>query len=107
MEGGDEIEEGSRGSSDSRWVDGSEVDLLQWGRVGEEESGKGESGPGLRRRLGKKPKRVDSFDVEAMSVPASHGHHDKVCASDSFFYLFCGFWTGKIESCIFLIGVET
>ncbi|KAJ0455359.1 putative potassium transporter [Helianthus annuus] len=30
-----------------------------------------------RRRLVKKAKRVDSFDVEAMAISGSHGHHNK------------------------------
>ncbi|XP_077237774.1 putative potassium transporter 12 [Tasmannia lanceolata] len=76
MEGG--IEENVRLlGSDSRWVDGSEVDSESppWSLLEEEEQ-REEHGT-LRRRLSKKPKRVDSFDVEAMSIADSHGHHSK------------------------------
>ncbi|XP_062110266.1 putative potassium transporter 12 [Humulus lupulus] len=89
MEGGDRIEESSvrllsrrpsvssGGGSESRWVDGSEVDSESppWSRVDENE---GQQGFGtLRSRLAKKPKRVDSFDVEAMEISGAHGHHAK------------------------------
>lgn len=65
-------------SSGSRWVDGSEVywEGPSWSRGNENE---GTEGYGtIRRRLVKKPKRVDSFDVEAMEIAGSHGHHAKV-----------------------------
>lgn len=90
MEGGDKIEEssvrllrhsgsfGGGGSSESRWVDGSEVDSESppWSLMDENE---GKEGYGtLRRRLVKKPKRVDSFDVEALEIAGAHGHHSKV-----------------------------
>ncbi|PKA63102.1 Potassium transporter 23 [Apostasia shenzhenica] len=67
---------------DSRWVDGSEVDSESppWSLEGGERSG-GHGALGeeasLRRRLWKKPKRVDSLDVEAMAVAGSYGHHRK------------------------------
>lgn len=91
MEGGSEgIEEGSRlASSEARWVDGSEVDSesppllymeLEGGFGGSWEVGEssiGEKGS-LRRRLLKKPQRVDSFDVEAMDIANAHKHHLKV-----------------------------
>ncbi|PIN16866.1 hypothetical protein CDL12_10482 [Handroanthus impetiginosus] len=65
------------GGESFRWVDGSEVDSESppWSYVGDEE---GREGYGtVRRRLVKKPKRVDSFDVEAMEIAGSHGHHNK------------------------------
>ncbi|XP_030498482.2 putative potassium transporter 12 [Cannabis sativa] len=94
MEGGDRIEEsssvrllsrrpsgssggGGGGGSESRWVDGSEVDSESppWSLV---DGNEGREGFGtLRRRLAKKPKRVDSFDVEAMEISGAHGHHAK------------------------------
>ncbi|OMO78191.1 potassium transporter [Corchorus capsularis] len=92
MEEEDRIEEGSSarllsgrtysgstggGVGESRWVDGSEVDSesLAWSFNDENE---GKEGYGsLRRRLVKKPKRVDSFDVEAMEIAGAHGHHPK------------------------------
>lgn len=81
-EGGDEIEEKSvRLGSESRWVDGSEVDSEStppWSLLGDDERSVGEERSGLRRRLAKKPKRVDSFDVEAMGISGSHSHHSKV-----------------------------
>ncbi|XP_035540140.1 putative potassium transporter 12 isoform X2 [Juglans regia] len=84
MEEHDTIEEssvrlvGSSGSgSDSRWVDGAELDLeslslsLLTGNEGREGYGS------MRRRLVKKPKRVDSLDGEAMEIAGAHGHHSK------------------------------
>ncbi|XP_068636859.1 putative potassium transporter 12 isoform X1 [Aristolochia californica] len=78
MEGGDTIEEGTRSSAESRWVDGSEVDsdsplfaFQEDDKVQLQEQG------GLRRRLLKKPKRVDSFDVEAMGIAGFHKSHDQ------------------------------
>lgn len=69
---------GSGGGSDSRWVDGAELDLeslslpLLTGNEGREGYGS------MRRRLVKKPKRVNSFDGEAMEIADAHGHHSKV-----------------------------
>ncbi|OIV93082.1 hypothetical protein TanjilG_20744 [Lupinus angustifolius] len=64
------------GSSESRWVDGSEVDSMEappsWSNEGSRE-GYGS----LKRRLVKKPKRVDSFDVEAMEISRIQDHHSK------------------------------
>ncbi|GMN41647.1 hypothetical protein TIFTF001_010852 [Ficus carica] len=89
MEGrGDGIEEssssvrllgrsGTGSGSESRWVDGSEVDSESppWSQVDEND---GKEGFGsLRRRLVKRPKRVDSFDVEAFEIAGAHGHHSK------------------------------
>ncbi|XP_021292672.1 putative potassium transporter 12 isoform X1 [Herrania umbratica] len=88
MEEGDRIEESSSvrltgrtysggGMGESRWVDGSEVDSESppWSLLDENE---GKEGYGsLRRRLVKKPKRVDSFDVEAMEIAGAYGHHFK------------------------------
>lgn len=88
MEHGDRIEEGSsrllRGNSvagssnDYRWVDGSEVDSESppWSLFEEREGGEGYGS--IRRRLIKKPKRVDSFDVEAMEIAGANYHHLKV-----------------------------
>lgn len=69
---------GGGGWESFRWVDGSEVDSESpaWSLVGDE--GREEGYGTVRRRLIKKPKRVDSFDVEAMEIAASHGHHHKV-----------------------------
>ncbi|KAF7829372.1 putative potassium transporter 12 [Senna tora] len=72
--GGDQIEETARllvssssgGSTGSRWVDGSEV---EWELPNPNDK--------IRRRLVKKPKRVDSLDVEAMEISATHDHHSK------------------------------
>ncbi|CAL5081249.1 unnamed protein product [Urochloa decumbens] len=83
-------------SGGSRWVDGSEVDSSEsagWS-LGDERSAGTTSGDGgaaassgapasrvssgtFRRRLGKKPRRVDSLDVEAMNVRGAHGHSSK------------------------------
>ncbi|XP_038891952.1 putative potassium transporter 12 isoform X2 [Benincasa hispida] len=87
MEHGDRIEEGSSrllggssvtgSSNDYRWVDGSEVDSESppWSLFEERESGEGYGS--IRRRLIKKPKRVDSFDVEAMEIAGANYHHLK------------------------------
>ncbi|XP_020264468.1 LOW QUALITY PROTEIN: potassium transporter 23-like [Asparagus officinalis] len=77
-EGGDGIEEFSGRSlhrTESRWVDGSEVDS---GLSPEEGESIMERIPTLRRRFGKRPKRVDSLDVEAMGIADAlkHGHKD-------------------------------
>ncbi|XP_048319306.2 putative potassium transporter 12 [Ziziphus jujuba] len=68
---------GGGGGGDRRWVDGSEVDSESppWSLLDEHEGTQGYGS--LRRRLVKKPKRVDSFDVEAMSIAGAHGHHTK------------------------------
>lgn len=70
---------GSGGST--RWVDGSEVDSESppWSLFGDEEIREGYGS--VRRRLVKKPKRVDSFDVEAMEISVAHGSHHKKDAS--------------------------
>ncbi|KAL6533103.1 hypothetical protein OROMI_027215 [Orobanche minor] len=44
--------------------------------VGDEEGREGYGS--VRRRPVKKPKRVDSFDVEGMEIAGSHGHHHKI-----------------------------
>lgn len=71
----DGISEGSISllSSESRWVDGSEMEgeSPRW-FVDDDQTGHK-----IRRRLIKKTKRVDSFDVEAMEVPGAHKGHDK------------------------------
>ncbi|KAL3835554.1 hypothetical protein ACJIZ3_010290 [Penstemon smallii] len=65
------------GGGSWRWVDGSEVDSESppWSLLGDEEVREGYGN--VRRRLIKRPKRVDSFDVEAMEIAGSHGHHNK------------------------------
>ncbi|KAJ8758994.1 hypothetical protein K2173_003232 [Erythroxylum novogranatense] len=69
-----------RVGSDSRWVDGSEVDSESppWSLLDENDQREGYSSYGsARRRLAKKPKRVDSFDVEAMEIAGAHHQHPK------------------------------
>lgn len=80
----DRIEEGSSSSgrlvgrkSSSRWVDGSEVDSSESIFGYDSESREREGYGSVRRRLVKKPKRVDSFDVEAMEIAGAHGHQNK------------------------------
>ncbi|XP_010251311.1 PREDICTED: putative potassium transporter 12 isoform X2 [Nelumbo nucifera] len=76
MEGG--IEESVRLlSSESRWVDGSEVDSESPPLSLHEEEISREGYGSIRRRLVKKPQRLDSFDVEAMGISNSHDHHSK------------------------------
>lgn len=81
----DRIEEGSSSSRllrrelSSRWVDGSEVDSSEappWPLLGDDSESR-EGYGSVRRRLAKKRKSVDSFDVEAMEIAGSHGHHNK------------------------------
>ena len=68
----------SSGGGESRWVDGSEVDSKSppWSLGGDQDIREGYGS--IRRRLVKKPKRVDSFDVEAMEIAGAHGYHEKV-----------------------------
>ncbi|KAL0334186.1 UNVERIFIED_CONTAM: putative potassium transporter 12 [Sesamum angustifolium] len=47
-----------------------------WALFGDEEVREGYES--VRRRLVKKPKRADSFDVEAMEIADKHSHHKKV-----------------------------
>nr|AII25440.1 KUP12 [Halostachys caspica] len=73
---------GSGGSGTSRWVDGSEVsseDIPIWSKAEEDDfrNKYGSPSGSVKRRLGKKPKRVDSLDVEAMQIAGAHGLHDK------------------------------
>ncbi|CAK7326961.1 unnamed protein product [Dovyalis caffra] len=88
MEGdGDRIEEsivrlvGSSsdggGVGESRWVDGSEVDSESPPLSLLDENGNRQGYGSMRRRLVKKPRRVDSFDVEAMEIAGAHHHHSK------------------------------
>ncbi|KAJ9169588.1 hypothetical protein P3X46_017758 [Hevea brasiliensis] len=84
---GDRIEESSvrllsrpssgGGVGESRWVDGSEVDSESppWSLLDENDSREGYGS--IKRRLVKKPKRADSFDVEAMEISGAQGHHSK------------------------------
>ncbi|BFG16465.1 hypothetical protein CerSpe_027390 [Prunus speciosa] len=71
------VRSGSGGGSDSRWVDGSEVDSESppWSMLSENVGREGYGS--LRRRLAKKPKRVDSFDVEAMEIAGGGSDHSK------------------------------
>lgn len=70
----------SVGAGESRWVDGSEVDSESppWSLDEDLSANKEDYGHSIRRRLIKKPKRLDSLDVEAMEIAGSHGHHNKV-----------------------------
>lgn len=83
---------GSTGST--RWVDGSEVDSessQSWSLFGDEEITKQGYGS-VRRRLVKKPKRLDSFDVEAMEISVAHGnHHKKVQITINFVWDYIGY----------------
>ncbi|KAG8056605.1 hypothetical protein GUJ93_ZPchr0002g24742 [Zizania palustris] len=84
----------SGGSRSTRWVNGSEVDSSESGtrslgddrsvRLSVDEDASSAGGPlsrassgAFRRRLGKRPKRMDSLDVESMSVSGAHGHSSK------------------------------
>ncbi|XP_031400591.1 putative potassium transporter 12 isoform X4 [Punica granatum] len=90
--GGDGIEEASTsvslsGGGESRWVDGSEVEdssesaAPSWpvidGGGGGGEADRGDGYGYLRRRLVKNPRRVDSFDVEAMEIEGARRHRSK------------------------------
>lgn len=73
---------GSGGSGTSRWVDGAELSSEEtpiWSKMEEDEfrSRYGSPSGSVKRRLVKKPKRVDSLDVEAMEIAAAHAHHTK------------------------------
>ncbi|XP_028123219.1 putative potassium transporter 12 isoform X1 [Camellia sinensis] len=71
---------GRDGSASVQWVDGSEVDSesLPWSLLDENESKESRDGYGsVWRRLVKKLKRVDSFDVEAMEIAGFQDHHAK------------------------------
>ncbi|KAL5723664.1 Potassium transporter 23 [Ranunculus cassubicifolius] len=63
--------------TESRWVDGSEVDSESVPSIMDDENYQGRHGS-LRRRLVKKAKRVDSFDVEAMGNYEGHAHSKDV-----------------------------
>uniref|UniRef100_A0A803LJ60 Potassium transporter n=1 Tax=Chenopodium quinoa TaxID=63459 RepID=A0A803LJ60_CHEQI len=87
--GGDLIEEsssltwvGSGGSGTSRWVDGSEMsseEMPNWSKMDENEfrNRYSSSSGSFKRRLVKRPKRVNSLDVEAMQIADAHAHHNK------------------------------
>lgn len=79
-------------SGGTRWVDGSEVDSSEstpsWSLEDERSAGAVSSNGGavaasrvssgaFRRRFGKRPRRVDSLDVESMNVRGAHGHSSK------------------------------
>ncbi|KAE9607900.1 putative potassium transporter [Lupinus albus] len=63
-------------SSESRWVDGSEVDLDDESKQHQNEGREG-YGSVRRRSLTKKPKSLDSLDVEAMEIAGTHAQHSK------------------------------
>lgn len=78
-----EDEESARlARSESRWVDGSEVDSESppWSLMdgGDDYQGLRSGSSSLRKRLVKKPKRVDSLDVEAMAIHDVHKHSKDV-----------------------------
>ncbi|XP_054823575.1 putative potassium transporter 12 [Prosopis cineraria] len=64
----------SGGSTGSRWVDGSEV---EWELTPGTKQDENEGLSSIRRRIVKRPKRVDSLDVEAMEIFGRHDHHSK------------------------------
>ncbi|KAL0357945.1 UNVERIFIED_CONTAM: putative potassium transporter 12 [Sesamum calycinum] len=68
---------GVGGGESWRWVDGSEMNSEPppWALFGDEDVREGYGS--VRRRLVKKPKRADSFDVEAMEIADKHSHHKK------------------------------
>lgn len=83
MEGGSGDEESVRLiRSESRWVDASEVDSESppWSLMegGDDYQGIHSGSSSFRRRLVKKPKRVDSLDVEAMGIHDAHKHSKDV-----------------------------
>lgn len=70
----------SIGANSGKWVDGSEVDTDSVACSVFDESPERRDmyrGGSARRRLLKKPKRVNSFDVEAMEVSGLRNHHSK------------------------------
>ncbi|KDP26561.1 hypothetical protein JCGZ_17719 [Jatropha curcas] len=71
---------GGGGGAEFRWVDGSEVDSESppWSLLDENDNNSGAGYGSIRRRLVKKPKRADSFDVEAMEIAVAHGHGDSL-----------------------------
>ncbi|TXG56331.1 hypothetical protein EZV62_017644 [Acer yangbiense] len=85
MEEEDKIEENtvallvdsSSGGGESRWVDGSEVDSEPAPQFSVEETGSKDGYGSLRRRLVKRPNRLNSLDVEAMEIASAQGHHSK------------------------------
>ncbi|KAL6846645.1 hypothetical protein ACP4OV_024093 [Aristida adscensionis] len=100
-------------SGGSRWVDGSEVDSSEsapWS-LDDDRAGAGAAsseGPvsavgevlsrrassGFRRRLAKRPRRVDSLDVESMNVRGAHGHSHKEIS-----------WLGTVAMAFQTLGV--
>ncbi|XP_057824255.1 putative potassium transporter 12 isoform X2 [Cryptomeria japonica] len=73
--------------TESRWVDGSEVQE-EWLLEDEASSSSTSRGDNLtRRKLIKRAKRVDSFDVEAMDIAGAHAHHDKEISIGRTLYL--------------------
>lgn len=76
--------------TESRWVDGSEVDSesppVSYLSPEDGSMGSGERVPIIRRRLSRRAKRVDSLDVEAMLIADALKHDHKVL--DFFFFFF-------------------
>lgn len=70
--------------SETRWVDGSEIDSESSKWSAEDAIMRDSELGGVRRRLTKKPKRIDSFDVEAMGITSYNAHHKKVREFPSF-----------------------
>lgn len=81
------VDSSSGGYGESRWVDGSEVDSDP-PSVDDIGSSSREGYGSIRRRLVKKPNRLNSLDVEAMEIAAGHGHN-KVIVSVCLFVSVC------------------
>lgn len=88
------------GSAESRWVDGSEFDSGSptWSLLDNEEMRQGFGS--VRRRLVKKAKRVDSFDVEAMEIAGANGDDSKVLLIADFSL------SSRIFVCLFLLNTH-
>ncbi|KAF6169375.1 hypothetical protein GIB67_016545 [Kingdonia uniflora] len=68
-------------SESARWVNTSEIEENPWQEEAEERGY--QHGSFIRRRLVKKPKRVDSLDVEAMGISDAYSYHSKKEGEDS------------------------
>lgn len=75
---------GSTGSL--RWVDGNE--LVDQDVVVDNNEEIRESNYGSVRRRLKKPKRVDSLDVESMQIKGAHGSHHKQVILEDLTYMY-------------------
>ncbi|KAI9169468.1 hypothetical protein LWI28_012703 [Acer negundo] len=71
------VDSSSGGGGESRWVDGSEVDSEPAPQFSVEETGSKDGYGSVRRRLVKRPNRLNSLDVEAMEIASAQGHHSK------------------------------